>query len=273
MDSRHPVVWGRGMEVKRPRSSLPRIRALPLGYQRLHLSPGSRPRPGRGHAPLRAGSGRLGAPARVGQPHRKDSFQPERAEAGRKQTCRPASGPPGPRPPAQPRRGCGNGGGQLQPPRVTPSHAGRAPRPHLGSLPRVLGPGLRGAWRGRGERPAPRGGPDPNWGPVAKKPDPRLGLRQQPGAAASPNPLHLPPPHHPERLLALRRSGDPRRRQEPWTAALWVKARRASLTAALQLRHASGTGVGPRHRQLDGLARATPPLGAAASKRGAGAEL
>lgn len=58
---------------------------------------------------------------------------------------------------------------------------------------------------------------------------------------------HPPPPprYGPERLLELRRSGGPRRRPEPWTAALWVKAPRASCPAAPSSAALASPGVGP----------------------------
>lgn len=127
-----PGVWQPKLE--------PGTRARPP-RQLLHRrpGPGARLRPGRGLARLRAGSGRPGGAGRAGLSHRKDSFQPDQAEAGRKQTCRPCLGPSPPPAtplsshptPAQPRQCSGIAGRQLGQPRVTPP----TPAPPTGRAP------------------------------------------------------------------------------------------------------------------------------------------
>ena len=109
--------------------------------QPLHPPACSRPRPGRGRACLRAGSGRPGGADPAGQPHRKDSFQPAQAETGRKQTCRPRLGPSGsPAPSAAPPKSEKRRPAAGQPwGHPLPRPSGPSPPGHTWAPPRVPG--------------------------------------------------------------------------------------------------------------------------------------
>lgn len=138
------------------------------------------------HVSERVPGGRAGR-TRLGSPTGKTRFSRRRRRPGGNRLVAPASGRPGPQPPAQPQRSRRNAGRQLDSPRVTHSHARRAspppppqhPRPHLGS---ALGPGALTAelqW-GRGDRPR-RGRARPVQGPRCLGTDPALGTgRKQP---------------------------------------------------------------------------------------------
>lgn len=198
MHSRHRMVWGlRGGGEKpqkfaaphpgspaRPPAAPPLARVSPSAWAVSRATPGGfreagRASPGWAAPPERLVSARAGG---------------GRAETDLSSSLGPSRSPPSrAAPPGLWKRRWAAAAAQGHPLPRRPRPLA-APPGHTWAPPRVRGPGLRGAWRGRGERPAPRGGPDPNWGPVAKKPDPRLGLRQQPGAAASPIP---PPPPTP----------------------------------------------------------------------------
>lgn len=144
-----------------------------------------------------------------GSPTGKTRFSRRRRRPGGNGLAASPSGPPSAPPFAQPRRGRRRGGRQLAQPGVTRSHAGPAPRsrpsrPHRGA-----------AWRPRGcdsaepqcaREEATWGGEGrPERGPVAKKPDPRLGPR--PWTATAQLPLSLPPyrPEKPSGAAVLRR--------------------------------------------------------------------
>ncbi|XP_027369462.1 uncharacterized protein LOC113875333 [Bos indicus x Bos taurus] len=122
------------------------------------------------HVSERVPGGRAGR-TRLGSPTGKTRFSRRRRRPGGNRLVAPASGRPGPQPPAQPHRSRRNSGRQLGSPGVTHSHARRAPhpqapRPHLGS---ALGPGALTlqSFSGGGETDPEEGGRDPCKGLVA----------------------------------------------------------------------------------------------------------
>lgn len=183
--------------MKRPGSSPP-----PSLGPRIRLSSsGSNSRPGfaLGLGGVTHDSGRVpgGWERRpgLGSPTGKTRFSPSGRRPGGNRLVVPPQALPVPAPSPPPPQRSPAGFGKRRPAAVAsqghplPRRPRPRPRPpgHTWAPPRVPGPDSAEPQRGRGERGRPRrGGPDPNRGPVAKKPDPRLGLRQQSGAAASP---------------------------------------------------------------------------------------
>ncbi|XDB59860.1 hypothetical protein AB1E18_013245 [Capra hircus] len=100
------------------------------------------------HVSERVPGGRAGR-TRLGSPTGKTRFSRRRRRPGGNRLVAPASGRPGPQPPAQPQRSRRNAGRQLDSPRVTHSHARRAspPPPPPPPAPQAT-PGLRLGSRG-----------------------------------------------------------------------------------------------------------------------------
>ena len=191
--------------------------------------------------------GGWGGRTRLGSPTGKTRFSRSRRRLGGNRLVAPPSGPPGPLPPAQPRRT--NAGPQLGSPGVTPPTPVAPPRSHLGS---ASGPGALTprSFNGGGETKKGEGATQE--GPRCQETDPASGSgREQPRRSCF-FPL---PPRHLGQPCKPQCSGDPRRRLEPRTAALRVKARghasrrpQARPPRVGRERRASGPRVGPSTR-------------------------
>lgn len=186
----------------------------------------------------------------MGSPTRKTRFSPSGRRPGGNRLVVPPQALPVPAPGSAVLRGgreteAGSGGG--------PGSPSPTPAPPPGRAPQAT-PGLRLGSRGRTPRSL-SGGREREAGPGEEGPtrtgDPLPRNRTRASGSDSslaqlPLPHPPPPPRYgPERLLELRRSGGPRRRPEPWTAALWVKAPRASCPAAPSSAALASPGVGP----------------------------
>lgn len=149
------------------------------------------------HVCERVPGGRAGR-TRLGSPTGKTRFSRRRRRPGGNRLVAPASGRPGPQPPAQPHRSRRNAGRQLGSPGVTHSHARRAPAPQATPGLRLGSRGSDSAelqW-GRGDRPR-RGRARPVQGPRCLETDPALGTgREQPRRSCF-FPLPPRPPEQP----------------------------------------------------------------------------
>lgn len=147
------------------------------------------------HVCERVPGGRAGR-TRLGSPTGKTRFSRRRRRPGGNRLVAPASGRPGPQPPAQPHRSRRNAGRQLGSPGVTHSHARRAPAPQATPGLRLGSRGYDSAelqW-GRGDRPR-RG--RVVQGPRCLETDPALGTgREQPRRSCF-FPLPPRPPEQP----------------------------------------------------------------------------